>query len=127
MTPSEPLFSTLSPQKGEASVVMFVGLQGPGKKTGCMKYAVHDQRKGSKVALVCADTFRAGASDQLKQNGLKAPIHFFGSPSEADCAVIAAEGVTILWTRAAGMHRRMICSRRWIGSRRRLSATRSPT
>jgi flagellar biosynthesis GTPase FlhF len=48
-------------------VIMFVGLQGSGKTTTCTKYAYYYQRKGWKTCLVCADTFRAGAFDQLKQ------------------------------------------------------------
>lgn len=80
-------------QKGKSSVVMFVGLQGSGKTTTCTKYAVHYQRKGWKVALVCADTFRAGAFDQLKQNATKVRIPFYGSYLETDPVAIAAEGV----------------------------------
>jgi len=45
------------------------------------------------VALVCADTFRAGAYDQLKQNALKAKIPFYGSHTEMDPVAIAEEGV----------------------------------
>ncbi|CAK0878691.1 unnamed protein product [Prorocentrum cordatum] len=80
-------------QKGKCSVVMFVGLQGSGKTTTCTKFAVHYQRKGWKVALVCADTFRAGAFDQLKQNATKVRIPFYGSYTETDPVVIASEGV----------------------------------
>ena len=83
------------PKKGKSSVVMFVGLQGSGKTTTCVKYAYHYQRKGWKVALVCADTFRAGAFDQLKQNAAKIRVPFYGSHSETDPVVIAAEGVEI--------------------------------
>lgn len=54
---------------------------------------MHYQRRGLKTALVCADTFRAGAFDQLKQNATKAKIPFFGSYTETDPAVIAAQGV----------------------------------
>jgi len=43
--------------------------------------------------LICADTFRAGAFDQLKQNALKARIPYYGSYTEPDPAVIAADGV----------------------------------
>ncbi|CAH8384375.1 unnamed protein product [Eruca vesicaria subsp. sativa] len=57
---------------------MFVGLQGAGKTTTCTKYAYYHQKKGYKPALVCADTFRAGAFDQLKQNATKARISFYG-------------------------------------------------
>mmetsp|Transcript_3260 Transcript_3260/g.9201 ORF Transcript_3260/g.9201 Transcript_3260/m.9201 type:complete len:506 (+) Transcript_3260:132-1649(+) len=81
------------PHKGKASVVMFVGLQGSGKTTSCTKFAVFYQRKGWKVALVCADTFRAGAFDQLKQNATKVRIPFYGSYTETDPVTIAAEGV----------------------------------
>lgn len=82
-------------QKGKTNVVMFVGLQGSGKTTSCTKYAVFYQRKGWKVALVCADTFRAGAFDQLKQNASKVRIPFYGSYSETDPVQIAVEGVEL--------------------------------
>jgi len=36
------------------------------------------RRKGYKPALVCADTFRAGAFDQLKQNATKSKIPYYG-------------------------------------------------
>ena len=81
------------PKKGKPNVVMFVGLQGCGKTTTCTKYAYHWQKKGYKPALVCADTFRAGAFDQLKQNATKAKIPFYGSYTETDPAMIAADGV----------------------------------
>jgi signal recognition particle subunit SRP54 len=80
-------------QKGKPNVIMFVGLQGSGKTTSCTKYAAYYKRKGWKVALVCADTFRAGAFDQLKQNATKVRIPFYGSYTEADPVSIAAEGV----------------------------------
>ena len=47
--------------KGKPNVVMFVGLQGSGKTTTCTKFAYHYMKKGWRVGLVCADTFRAGA------------------------------------------------------------------
>lgn len=43
--------------------------------------------------MVCADTFRAGAFDQLKQNATKAQIPFYGSYTQTDPAAIAAAGV----------------------------------
>lgn len=80
-------------KKGQSNVIMFVGLQGAGKTTSCTKYAYFYKRKGYKVALVCADTFRAGAYDQLKQNATKARIPFYGSYSQRDPVVVAQEGV----------------------------------
>lgn len=71
---------------------MLVGLQGSGKTTSCTKLAAFYSRKGFKVGLVCGDTFRAGAFDQLKQNATKAKIPFYGSYSEADPVKIVQEG-----------------------------------
>ncbi|XP_066315864.1 signal recognition particle subunit SRP54 2-like [Miscanthus floridulus] len=84
------------PRKGRkpASVVMFVGLQGSGKTTTCVKYADYHRRTGFSPALVCADTFRAGALDQLRQNAAKAAgIPFYGSYTESDPVRVAVEGV----------------------------------
>ena len=80
--------------KGKPNIVMFVGLQGSGKTTTCTKYANFYQKKGWKVGLVCADTFRAGAFDQLKQNATKCRIPFYGSYTEFDPVKIAEEGVS---------------------------------
>ena len=80
--------------KGKQNVIMFVGLQGSGKTTTCTKYANYYQKKGWKVGLVCADTFRAGAFDQLKQNATKCRIPFYGSYTEMDPVKIAEEGVS---------------------------------
>merc|ERR1712071_103377 len=81
------------PQKGRPNVIMFVGLQGAGKTTTCTKMAYHYKKKGWKTCLVCADTFRAGALDQLKQNATKAKIPFYGSYTESDPVIIAQDGV----------------------------------
>lgn len=80
-------------RKGKQNVVMFVGLQGSGKTTTCTKFGYHYLRKGWKVGLVCADTFRAGAFDQLKQNATRVKIPFYGSYHETDPVKIAGEGV----------------------------------
>lgn len=80
-------------KKGKPNIVMFVGLQGSGKTTTCTKYANFYMKKGWKVSLVCADTFRAGAFDQLKQNATKCRIPFYGSYTEMDPVKIAEEGV----------------------------------
>ncbi|CUM68497.1 uncharacterized protein PRCAT00006222001 [Priceomyces carsonii] len=74
-------------------IIMFVGLQGAGKTTSCTKLAVYYKKRGYKVGLVCADTFRAGAFDQLKQNAIKSSIPFYGSYVETDPVKVAYEGV----------------------------------
>ena len=70
-----------------------VGLQGSGKTTSVSKMAYHYKRKGWKSCLVCADTFRAGAFDQLKQNATRCRIPYYGSHTETDPVKAALEGV----------------------------------
>ncbi|KAL3756217.1 hypothetical protein ACHAWU_007168 [Discostella pseudostelligera] len=80
-------------KRGKPNIILFVGLQGAGKTTTIAKFAHYYQRRGYKTCMVCADTFRAGAFDQLKQNATKLRIPFYGSYTEADPVVIAEEGV----------------------------------
>lgn len=101
------------PVRGRSNVLMFVGLQGSGKTTSCTKLAHYYARKGWRVGLVCGDTFRAGAFDQLKQNAGKAKIPFYGSYEEADpvkivsegCAKFKSEGFEIIIVDTSGRHR----------------------
>lgn len=89
----DPHAEPFKPRKGKANVIMFVGLQGSGKTTTCTKLARWYQARGFKACLVCADTFRAGAFDQLKQNATKAKIPYYGSLTQTDPVVVAREGV----------------------------------
>ncbi|KAI5179409.1 signal recognition particle subunit SRP54, partial [Pancytospora epiphaga] len=77
---------------GRSNVVVFVGLQGCGKTTSICKYANFYKKKGFRVGIVCADTFRAGAYDQVKQNAIKIGVPFYGS-GEPDPIKVAKEGV----------------------------------
>ena len=90
LTPAREPFK---PQTGRPNVVMFVGLQGAGKTTTVAKYAHWYAARKWKVAMVCADTFRAGAFDQLKQNATRVRVPFYGSYTEPDPVKIAREGV----------------------------------
>ena len=49
------------------TVILMVGVNGSGKTSTCAKLAYRYKNEGKKVALVAADTFRAGATEQLKQ------------------------------------------------------------
>ncbi|GAX21488.1 signal recognition particle subunit SRP54 [Fistulifera solaris] len=80
-------------KRGKPNVILFLGLQGAGKTTTIAKFANYYQRRGWKTAMVCADTFRAGAFDQLKQNSTKLRVPFYGSYTEADPVIIAEKGV----------------------------------
>lgn len=89
----DPHAEPFKPRKGKSNIIMFVGLQGSGKTTTCTKLARWYQARGFKACLVCADTFRAGAFDQLKQNATKAKIPYYGSLTQTDPVVVAREGV----------------------------------
>merc|ERR1711981_1381638 len=89
----DPKVEVWKPKKSQPNVLMFVGLQGAGKTTTCTKLAYYYKRKGWSTCLICADTFRAGAFDQLKQNATKAQIPFYGSYTESDPVIIARDGV----------------------------------
>lgn len=45
------------------------------------------------MGVVCCDTFRAGAFDQLKQNCTAVHLPYYGSYSEKDPVKIAQDGV----------------------------------
>lgn len=48
------------------AIWIFVGIQGFGKTTSLAKLAILYKSKGFKVCVICADTFRPGALEQLK-------------------------------------------------------------
>jgi signal recognition particle subunit SRP54 len=89
----EPSRKPYNMKRGKPNIILFVGLQGAGKTTTIAKFANYHQRRGWKTAMVCADTFRAGAFDQLKQNATKLRVPFYGSYTQADPVAIAEEGV----------------------------------
>jgi signal recognition particle subunit SRP54 len=82
-----------APRHGQSNVICLVGLQGAGKTTTIAKLAQYYLKRKWKVCMVCADTFRAGALDQLKQNATKLRIPFYGSYQQVDPVVIATKGV----------------------------------
>lgn len=64
--------------------ILFIGLQGSGKTTTIVKYASYLKKLKKKVIVICCDTYRAGAYDQLYQNANKACVHFWGDRLEFD-------------------------------------------
>lgn len=65
-------------------VRLFVGAPGDGKTTTIVKLAARAQQAGRRVALVCTDTYRVGASAELATYGraLGLPVAVAGDPAE---------------------------------------------
>ncbi len=74
------------------TVLLVEGVNGVGKTTTIAKLAYRYKNKGKKVMLVAADTFRAGAVEQLKvwASRLDVPIVF--GAHESDPASVAFDG-----------------------------------
>ncbi len=77
----------------EPQTIMMVGLQGSGKTTTTAKLARFFARKGLKPAVICADTYRPGAYDQLSQLCEKLGVMFYGERDNPDAVAIVRNGL----------------------------------
>ncbi|HDN83034.1 MAG TPA: signal recognition particle protein [Candidatus Altiarchaeales archaeon] len=73
--------------------ILLVGTQGSGKTTTAAKLAYWLKKKGFSPKLICADTFRPGAYEQLKQLAEEIDVPFYGNPAEKDSKKIIKEGL----------------------------------
>lgn len=76
------------------TVILFVGVNGVGKTTTIGKIAWKLKNEGHKVLLVGADTFRAGAVEQLRDWSEKVGVSFYGKEEGADPASVVYDGVS---------------------------------
>ena len=99
---------------GEPTVLLMVGLQGSGKTTSVAKLAAHFKKRGFKVGIVCADTFRPGAYEQLSQLSQQVGIRFLGDPKAKNSIELAKDSVKrfkkerleLIIVDSAGRHRK---------------------
>lgn len=85
--------ASLEIRPGRQNVLMLVGIQGSGKTTTAAKLARYFQKRGLKPAVICADTFRPGAYDQLRQLAESINVDFYGEPDAEDPIALAKCGV----------------------------------
>jgi signal recognition particle subunit SRP54 len=78
---------------GKQNILMLVGIQGSGKTTHNAKLARYFQKRGYRVGMICADTFRPGAYDQLKQLAESINVPFYGEPDAKDPVKLSKRGV----------------------------------
>jgi len=83
----------LKVEPGKRKVLMLVGIQGSGKTTAAAKLARYFQKRGLKPALICADTYRPGAFEQLQQLASRINVPVYGDPKSKDPVKIALEGL----------------------------------
>ncbi len=70
------------------TVILFIGVNGVGKTTSIGKIANKLKKEGKKVLLVAADTFRAGAIEQLKEWGQRLGIEVVSTNSKDPSAAV---------------------------------------
>ncbi len=80
-------------QEGRTNTIMLVGIQGTGKTTGSVKIARYYQKRGLRTGVVCADVYRPGAYEQLKQMADRVGVTVYGDPGEKNPEKIAKNGV----------------------------------
>lgn len=78
-------------QKGP-TVTFLVGVNGSGKTSTCAKLANKYKNEGKRVAVVAADTFRAGATEQLEQWALKVNVPIIKGKEGQDPSSVLVDG-----------------------------------
>ncbi len=78
----------------ETSVVMLTGVNGVGKTTTVGKLASLLKSQGKKVLIASCDTFRAAASEQLKEWANRAGVDMIGGAEGSDPASVLYDAVT---------------------------------
>lgn len=74
------------------TVILMVGVNGSGKTSTCAKLANKYINEGKKVALVAADTFRAGAIEQLQEWAKRLNIFCISGKENQDPSSVLVDG-----------------------------------
>ena len=89
----EVLSTNLKRSDSNPTVYLFVGVNGVGKTTTIAKLASKEKEKNRKVLLIAGDTFRAGATKQLKEWSERIGVDFYGKSEGVDPASVIYEGL----------------------------------
>src|SRR3989454_4259514 len=82
-------------------VVLVVGVNGGGKTTTAGKLARRFRGEGKKVVLCAADTFRAGAGEQLRLWAEQVGVEFVGHRPGADPSAVVFDAASATLSRGA--------------------------
>lgn len=80
-------------RSGEPIKIVFFGVNGVGKTTTIAKFAYMFRKAGVTPVIAAADTYRAGAQEQLRVHAEKIRVPFIGSRYGADPAAVAYDAV----------------------------------
>lgn len=83
----------LNIQPNDLTVMLFVGVNGVGKTTSIGKLAYEYRMAGKKVLMAAADTFRAGAIDQLVVWGERSGVEVIRHNAGGDPAAVVFDAV----------------------------------
>lgn len=89
----EIISSKINYNENGPTVILFVGVNGVGKTTTIAKLAYKEIKKGKKVLLVGADTFRAGAVKQLNEWANRLNCDFVGDENLKDPGAVVHIGL----------------------------------
>jgi fused signal recognition particle receptor len=89
-------------ERARPVVVMFLGPNGYGKTTTLAKLAFQLRQMGYSVVAAAADTFRAGAVEQLEEHGKRVGFRVVGGRYGADPAAVAYDAIQ--HARSRGSH-----------------------
>ena len=89
----ELLSNNLKRSDVNPTVYLFVGVNGVGKTTTIAKLALKEKEANHKVLLIAGDTFRAGATSQLKEWSNRIGVDFYGKKEGVDPASVIYEGL----------------------------------
>lgn len=78
---------------GEKEVMLVIGVNGVGKTTSIGKLAAKNKAEGKKVLLAAADTFRAGAIDQLVVWSERAKVDIVKHEEGSDPAAVVFDAI----------------------------------
>jgi len=78
----------------DKEIILLIGINGSGKTTSAAKLAEYYRKKGKKVLLGAADTFRAAGSSQLSLWGERLNIPVIGGDQGADPGSVVYNSLT---------------------------------
>ncbi len=90
---SEELSNIVRSSNSQPYKIVFIGVNGVGKTTTIAKTAYYLSSRGIYSLLVCSDTFRAGAIEQLKQHAERLNLPFFSTSYGHDPAAVAYDAI----------------------------------